>query len=137
MISTAPPYEVLPLIIGGVLLLITVVTVIAGSLDAFEGSPRLDRVAQFTCGAFLLTAIVLGVIFGAVKPSIEGRAATMEWAQDRYGITLESDQAAALNAEEIVTLSDGTDVKLDKPSKDAEGYLLYRVDKTRDEMPRN
>lgn len=118
---------------------ITLLVILLISLLALAWGIILFKEPATASSAWVATVLVSGL--GAIAvvvtlflvTSVQPNNAIVSWADERYGIVLDSDDASELADEKFIKLSDGTAVIMDTPNEEAEGYLLYAVNK--DELP--
>jgi hypothetical protein len=116
---------------GSVTLLVLSFLLLAGSfLVIFATSVAKAKAAKgkFYTAIFGLFALGSAALFGSISLSEAQRDETVStWVEQRYGLQIPEDQISSLAYEEIVTLEDGTKVRLELPENDSEGYLLYNL----------
>jgi hypothetical protein len=105
------------------------------------GTFAIGMIFPKTLSGPLSILIILGMlggagigIVGAYNQENDKNKTITSWVEKRYGIQIPENQQSGLIGKEIITLDDGTEVQLELPSKDAEGYLLYNIAE-RNELP--
>jgi hypothetical protein len=83
-------------------------------------------IACFVGGVSLAVAVLL---ISDVAP----QESVISWASERYGLVLDADDVSELKEKKFITLNDGTSIIMTTPTDDAEGYLLYTLNK--EELP--